>query len=148
MDWTTNPNLNLLTVQNSGSCSQVWWPGTEMSLMGYKVVTVKPQNSKVILRCHAVIGQAVLIFLKALWILVQELRTPWCSYHHRRPEVSRRFKLQIFSIPMTNYLRIFYTLTGYFNVVLTSLMHGQRPSLSNVLCHVCSTALNFLQALH
>jgi hypothetical protein len=34
------------------------------------------------------------------------------SYQHRRPKDSRRFKLHIFSIPMTNYLCIFYTLTG------------------------------------
>ena len=96
-----------------------------------------------LLGCHAVIGQAVLVFLKALWIFAQELRTP----SRRRPKVSRSFKLQIFSIPTTNYPRIFNTLTGYFNAVLASLLHGQRPSHSNILCHVCYTALNFLQDL-
>jgi len=51
MDWTTNPDLNVLLSQNSSSCLQQRFSSvvtrTEKSLMGHKIVTVTPLNSKV-----------------------------------------------------------------------------------------------------
>ena len=147
MDWTTNPNLNLLAGPKQQRFSSVVTRNRKVSYGDTTLSQLRHWTAKSpgMSRCHWAGSSG--LSEATVDLRSRTTHPPSQSYRRRRPEVSRSFKLQIFSIPTTNYPRIFNTMTGYFNVVLASLLHSQRPSHSSILCHVCYAALNFLQDL-